>query len=247
VVVYSLGALVAVPGILKVRKQRKKYSPFLFLMLKFHLMFFTSYQDLLLYDLMFTLLPVNFIVMGIIAGGFASVIKQYQGSDIRGRMLELAVVFFTIWLTMLSSGLVRAYFGEISQCTGFVPLLGSLPIGPFAPLLVVLKYFFHMWHPWYKKWDYAFAKLGVISDRVLCAPGPDGSTDYATIGCSPSIRNINPEFYLGEEGQLCRADMVLVVGFWMTALSFWAVGSLYRQWRGRRGAADRGRGRLHQD
>ena len=196
---------------------------------------------------MLTMLPVNFMVMGIIAGGFATVIKLYQGSDIRGRSLELAVVFFTIWLTILSSGLVRGYFGDASKCSGFVQPLGSLPVGPFGPLMTTLKYFFRMWQPWYKKWDYAFAKLGILSKRVLCAPGPDGSTDYTTIGCSPSIRNINPEFYLGDEGQHCRADMMLVFGFWMCALLFLGVGSLARYWRGRRVVAHRGHGRHHED
>lgn len=204
-------------------------------------------KDLLLYDLMLTMLPVNFMVMGIIAGGFATVIKLYQGSDIRGRSLELAVVFFTIWLTILSSGIVRGYFGDASKCAGFFEPLGSLPVGPFGPLLTILKYFFRMWQPWYKKWDYAFAKLGILSKRVLCAPGPDGSTDYSTIGCSPSIRNINPEFYLGEEGLHCRADMVLVFGLWVCALLFLGVGSLERFWRGRRAVAHRGHERPHED
>eukprot|EP00804_Cyclotella_cryptica_P029711 CCRYP_015198-RA/>CCRYP_015198-RA protein AED:0.09 eAED:0.09 QI:0/0.5/0.33/1/0.5/0.33/3/832/790 len=220
VVVYTVGVLVAVPGILK---------------------------DLLLYDLMLTMLPINFMVMGIIAGGVATVIKLYQGSDLRGRSLELAVVFFTIWLTILSSGLVNGYFGDTSKCVGFVPPLGSLSVGPFGPLVTMLQQFLRMWQPWYKKWDYVFAKLGIVSNRILCSPGPSGSTDYSTIGCSTSIRNINPEFYLGDEGQHCRADMVLVLGFWMCALLFLGVGNLERYWRGRRVPAHRGRGRPHQD
>jgi hypothetical protein len=192
---------------------------------------------------MLTLLPINFLCMGIIAGGFATTIKFHQGSDIRGRMLELAVVFFTIWLTILTSGLVKAYFGNASKCAGFAPLLGSLPVGHFGPLLTLLK----CSDIWYKKWDYAFGKLGIISNRILCIPSPDGSTNYSAVGCSPSIRNINPEFFLGDEGEYCRSDMVLVLVCWMCALAFIGAGHLDKYLRDRRAADQRGRERLHQD
>jgi hypothetical protein len=197
---------------------------------------------LLLYDLMLTLLPINFLCMGIIAGGFASTIKFHQGSDIRGRMLELAVVFFTIWLTILTSGLVNAYFGDTSKCAGFAPVMGSLPVGHFGPLLTLLKYS----DIWYRKWDYAFGKLGIISDKILCVPGPDGDTTFSA-GCSPSIKNINPEFYLGDEGQYCRADIVVVLGCWMCALAFVGAGHIDKYLRVRRAADHRARERPHQD
>lgn len=181
--------------------------------------------------------------MGIIAGGVASTIKIHQGSDIRGRMLELAVVFFTIWLTILTSGLVYAYFGDVSKCFCFAPHLGSLQVGHFGPLLNL----FHYSDIWYKKWDYAFGKLGIVSDKILCVPGLDGDTNYSVAGCSPSIRHINPEFYLGEEGQCCRADMVLVLGCWTCALAFVGAGHVDKYLRARRAAVLRGRERPHQD
>ena len=204
--------------------------------------FFIS-KDLLLYDLMLTLIPINFLCMGIIAGGFATTIKFHQGSDIRGRMLELAVVFFTIWLTFLTSGLVKAYFGETSTCAGFVLPLGSLPVSRFGLILPILKYS----NIWYKKWDYVFGKLGIISDKILCVPGPEGNNNYSESGCSPSIRNINPEFYFGEEGEHCRADMVVVLGCWICSLAFVGAGYLDRYLRERRAAERRARERPHQD
>lgn len=209
-----------------------------------HLLMSCHYvQDLLLYDLLLTMLPINFFCIGIIAGGFASTIKFHQGSDIRGRMLELAVVFLTILLTILTSGLVNAYFGDKSKCAGVVPPLASLHGVHFGPLLAIFQYS----DIWYKKWDYAFGKLGIVSDKILCIPSPDGDTNYSAVGCSPSIRNINPEFYLGEEGQSCRADLILVLGVWACALAFVGAGHLDKYLRARRAAVNRGRDRPHRD
>jgi len=192
---------------------------------------------------MLTLLPINFLCMGVIVGGFATIIKSRQGFDIRGRMLELAVVFFTIWLTILTSGLVKAYFGDANKCAGFMPLMASLPVGHLGPLLTLFKCL----DIWYKKWDYAFGKLGILSNHILCVSTPDGSIDFSTIGCSQSIQNINPEFYLGEEGRYCQADMILVLGFWMCALTFVAASHMDRYLRERRVANQRLRERPHRD
>jgi len=67
---------------------------------------------------MVTLLPVNFIALGITFGGIASALKRSTGVDIRGRMLEIIVVLLTSALTLVTSGLVRGYFGDSSQCLG---------------------------------------------------------------------------------------------------------------------------------
>ena len=206
---------------------------------------------------MVTLLPINFISLGIVGGGIASTLKKSSGLDIRGRILEIVVVALTLLLTAISSGLVRAYFGDASKCWG---LFSTTPFeedegsptlkGPFYPPQlnkIILDVPLRQVQLWYLKWDFILAKLGPISHRFLCVPGPDGSTDYPTIGCSPSTRAINPKFY---EDEHCSSDLSLLVGVWMSAVWVLAMGHLYKQLRGARrnvAAAHRGRRRPHQD
>ena len=205
---------------------------------------------------MVTLVPVNFIALGIVGGGIASSIKRSLGIDIRGRILEIIVVVMTMLLTLISSGLVRGYFGDASQCWG---ALSSLPsrsteriMGPFhAPLLNILLIDIPLrqLQKWYLKWDFILSKFGFISSRFICAPTPDGNTDYITIGCSPSTRSINPQFYLDDK---CSADMSLVVNVWIAAIGVLLMRNVSRQLRGLRRnnavvAAAAGQRRPHQD
>ena len=219
---------------------------------------------------MVTLVPVNFIALGIIGGGVASTLKRSFGMDIRGRMLEVVVVTLTFLLTGITSGLVQGFFGDVSRCWGvFVPSpladggemetseAAAAPTGPFDPPIlntVLVDIPLRQIQLWYLKWDFILSKLGFVSRRLLCTPAEDGSTDYSVVGCSPSARNIDPQFYLAEEGEgRCAADVALVMGVWFSALGVLLLGNLYRQLRGARrnavaGGAGRGRRRHeHQD
>jgi hypothetical protein len=215
-------------------------------------------QKFPIYDAMVTLLPVNFIALGIIGGGIASTLKRFSGIDIRGRILEIIVVVLTLLLTGITSGLVRGYFGDPSRCWGL--LASSLPDKDIEGL--ISKRHFHptilntvlidiplaQMKLWHLKWDYIFSKLGFVSRRFLCFPSPDGNTDYSTVGCSPSTRSIDTEFYL-KEG--CSADMSLVLGVWISALFALLLGNVYRHLRGARrhnvAVVHRGQRRPHQD
>jgi hypothetical protein len=75
-------------------------------------------RDPLMYDLGLLLLPVDCIVIGILAGGMATVLKKSVGVDLRGRLLELVVLLGSIWLTAVSWGLVQGFFGAPSACWG---------------------------------------------------------------------------------------------------------------------------------
>merc|ERR1711971_949135 len=44
--------------------------------------------------------------------------KKRVGVDIRGRVLELAVVLATFWLGSIGWGLIWAFFGEPEKCRG---------------------------------------------------------------------------------------------------------------------------------
>lgn len=210
---------------------------------------------------MVTLLPINFIALGIVGGGIASTLKRSSGIDVRGRILEIIVVVLTCLLTGVSSGLVRGYFGDTSQCWGLFATENPAIKGPFYPSIlntVLLDIPLKQIQLWYLKWDFIMSKLGFLSRRFLCFPTADGNTDYSSVGCSPSTRTINPQFYMEEDDAgiaQCSADVSLVMGMWFTAIGVLLIGNLYRQLRGaaRRNnvaaeaGAHRGRRRPHQD
>ena len=190
--------------------------------------------------------------MGNIAGGVASTLKRSAGIDIRGRILEISVIISTLFLTAVTTGLVRGYFGESSQCWGVLtpssPWVEPTTPGPFKDsfsnkaFAALLQYA----QLYYSKWDFLCARAGFVSRKFLCTPSEDGNADYATIGCSPPVRSINPLFYLEEES--CQADVGMVVGIWVAACLVLGLEHIYREYRVRRRAAvHRGRRRPHQD
>lgn len=247
VVVYSAALVVAVPGVLK---------------------------DPLVYDLMLSFLPVNFMVMGILGGGIATVSKRFAAVDIRGRVLEMIVVLLTLWLTAVTWGLVRGFFGDASQCWGVLsvlpkgipdwasvsetvaeadgtmgetlvsstdetsPLEGGSDVD--APLFRFVVSFavdvlLRSTRTWFVIWDDLASKTGYFANRWICTPNDEGSSDWATVGCFPSVRRINPDFYLsGEDGESCVADMKLIGSLWALANVFLIVGAADRHRRGRR-------------
>ena len=222
-----------------------------------------------MYDAMVTIAPVNFVALGVIGGGAASSLKRLTGRDVRGRALEAAVVALTVLLSFVTSGLVRAYFGDASRCWGAASsgAGGSgggtdappPPSGPFRNefldgVLVGLP--LRQAHAWYGRWDRALAGMGPLATRIFCEEvGGGGGADYSLIGCSPATRRIDHRFYLDEEhGARCSSDMALVLWVWLGAVGVVAAGGLYREVRARRainnlggGAANRGRRRVHQD
>ncbi len=218
------------------------------------------YQRFPIYDAMVTLLPVNFIALGIIGGGIASSLKRLSGVDIRGRILEIIVVALTLLLTVITSGLVRGYFGDPSRCWGLLAWtftdedIERLIIRPAILNTVLIDIPLTQIKSWHLKWDYIFSKLGFVSRRFLCVPTPDGDTNFSTVGCSPSTRSIDTEFYL--KGG-CSADTSLVLVVWLSALYVLLLGHVYRHLRGARRnnvpvahwgpVVHRGQRRPHQD
>lgn len=72
----------------------------------------------LLYDVGLSFLWLSFVITGVIGGGVATIMKKRVGVDIRGRVLELAVVLATLWLGSIGWGLIWAFFGEPEKCRG---------------------------------------------------------------------------------------------------------------------------------
>lgn len=206
-----------------------------------------------MYDAMAMLVPVNFITLGIIGGGFATTLKRANGHDIRGRFLEVIIVTLTLLLTCVTSGLVRGFFGDPSKCLGVLDIKSGLyPTGPYhQPLLntILVEIPLKQIKLWYHKWDMILSKFGFVAKRFFCAPTEDGHSDYSRVGCSPATRGIKHDFYLDEDnGSSCSADMALVNCIWLGSMGVMAMGNLYREMRARRNnGAQRGRRRPHQD
>jgi hypothetical protein len=212
---------------------------------------FLPIQNFPIYDTSFTLLPINFVTMGNIAGGLASTLKRSAGIDIRGRILEISVIICTLFLTTVTSGIIRGFFGDSSYCWGVLASSTSWSESATQAFTdsasnKVLSTMLRFAQLYYQKWDFICARTGFVSRKFLCTPTDDGNVDYATIGCSPPVRNINTEFYLEEEK--CRADIGMVGGLWVASCLVLFLEHVYREYRVRRRAAvHRGRRRPHQD
>lgn len=81
----------------------------------------------MVYDLGVTLLGLSFLVVGILGGGTATLMKKGFGVDIRGRLLELVVVAMTLLLAGVSWSLAWQFFGHKNHCWGVVDLLKRFP------------------------------------------------------------------------------------------------------------------------
>jgi hypothetical protein len=86
VVFYGLAALLVLPGILR---------------------------DPLFYGLGALLIPASFIVVAVLVGGLATLLRKVGRVDLRGRRLEWAVIFLTVWLCTISFGLWCRFFHAV--------------------------------------------------------------------------------------------------------------------------------------
>jgi hypothetical protein len=171
-----------------------------------------------MYDMGFFLIPANFVLLGTLAGGFASTVKKWSGVDWRGRILELAVVIATVALSILSWGLVKAFFGIPNSCFGFLGgyhvhetdmmdsstyiLRGirALILRPAAKLYIAC--------------DHLFAKSPSLLRTALC-------TQEDPNNCFEHLPFANPNFFLVDENSSgdskCAADTLLFIGLYLMA------------------------------
>jgi hypothetical protein len=201
-------------------------------------------RDPLMYDLGLSILPMSFLVMGILGGGLATLLKKCAGMDIRGRSLEMAVVLLTLWLVLMSWGLVGAFFGDTNKCYGFLGMLrvsnDSQPFLLRSLRVVALQ----PARSWFLMWDRAAFHAGPWMRKALCTKNPLKS------GCFEHLPYANLDFYMTESGgEKCASDLVLVSALWIAAgFALAASNTLKRRERLRRAAARRRHEiRPHQD
>lgn len=207
-------------------------------------------RDPLMYDLGLCTVPVSFMVMAVLGGGLATFLKKSLGVDLRGRMFELAIILFTLWLVIISWGVVRGFFGDSSQCYG---ALGAKEVTldelPESRLLnFARKTILKPGQTYYLFWDRLAYASGSLIRRPLCT-NQFSSNGTAIEGiCFEHLPHVNADFFLAEkEGQRCASDLSLILGLYV-ASGFALVGStLWKRRERQRRLAARGRPHAHQD
>jgi hypothetical protein len=205
-------------------------------------------RDPLMYDLGLCLIPVTFVVNGIIGGGVAMLTKRTMGWDLRGRFLELVVLISTCYVMAVSWGLVKGFFGNTSACLG---AFGSYQVPAHDAdnwylLHVIRKFILRPGKVYYGLWDSLPTKLDSTWFKAAVC------TDASRPGCFEHLPKANPDFYLAEEGgEKCAADLLgvawlhLVAGLTFVGCVIWKQQERQRRRQGRRPM--RGEARPHQD
>ena len=201
--------------------------------------------DPLVYDMGVAFLPVSFYVMGILAGGVATVMKKGVGLDLRGRMLEIVVVVMTLWLFQVTWGVVWAFFGDASMCMGLLGTSSSEEVQKTPMLLQILRQgLFRPAQAWVLFWDRLSLQTPPLVRKSLCRRPLEDLNNSTT--CFPHVPHV--DFF--QEEPKCASDMELVGSLWvlagavLVATTFWKKHE--RRARARVRAARRGR-HLHED
>lgn len=201
-------------------------------------------KDPLIYDLGLSFLPASFLVVGILGGGVATAFKKGLGIDMRGRTLELIVLILTIWLVLVSWGLVWAFFGDATRCYGAMGTLQEHKKSPSSKILSVLgTLIFRPAQSWFLMWDRLASNYSATwLHKGLCSSVPSQEEGV----CFANLSKANSDFYFAEEGgEKCASDLVLVSSLWMMAGCTLVVSTLVKKReRNRRANA---RVRPHQD
>ena len=164
-----------------------------------------------MYDLGLGFVPASFYIMGILGGGIATVLKKSFGVDLRGRPFEMLIILLTLWLVVVAWGLVRAFFGDTSNCQGaFGSNNISLENDPTYLLHTLQRLILRPAKSWFLMWDKLALNSGPWLRRALCTSQPDG--------CFEHLPNANSDFFFEEfEGGKCASDLSLVSYLFMSA------------------------------
>lgn len=212
-------------------------------------------RDPLMYDIGVCLIPASFVIMSILGGGVATVVKKATGVDLRGRLMELAVVVGTLWFSVMSWGLAKGFFGNTSACYGTV---GSYSVtaedvsstyilrGLRALVLRPAKKI-------YLTWDRIFLNSWLRS--ALCTNRSSDIMNSEGRGCFEHLPKANADFCLIEaKGEKCAADLLLFFVLYATAGLVFAGSALWkhherqrRRQGGRRQVVRGGPPHFHQD
>jgi hypothetical protein len=165
-----------------------------------------------MYDLGLGFVPASFYVMAILGGGMATVLKKTAGLDLRGRAFEIVVILLTLWLVVVSWGLVGAFFGDTSKCHG---VFGSYQISeennPSYLLTGLRRFILQPAKSWFLMWDSLPLNSGHWLRKALCTPNQEE-------GCFEHLHKADADFFFEErDGGRCASDLSLVVWLFIAA------------------------------
>lgn len=206
-------------------------------------------RDPLMYDLGLCTIPVSFVVMAILGGGLATLLKKSMGADLRGRMFEFAIVLFTLWLVIISWGVVRGFFGDTSKCYG---AMGSTDINldelpRFGLLNFARRVILQPGQSYYLFWDRLAYMTGSWTRRFLCTKHLDAEGNAIEGVCFKHLPNVNADFFLAKnDGEKCASDVLLILRLYISAGFSLVVNTLWKRRERQRRLAAR-RPHLHQD
>jgi hypothetical protein len=168
-------------------------------------------KDPLMYDLGLGFVPTSFYAMAILGGGFAASVKKSIGLDLRGRAFEVFVILSTLWLVVVSWGLVGAFFGDTSRCHG---VFGNYKISPEDTPSVLIRalqrFILKPAMSWFLMWDRLALNSGRWIRKALCTEQEEG--------CFEHLYKANADFFLEEyDGGRCASDLSLVSTIFMSA------------------------------
>lgn len=219
----------------------------------------------LIYDLGLGMLWLSFVIMGVIAGGIATILKREMGTDIRGRTLEVLVVLMTFWMALVGWGLVWSFFGvhDDDQCVGVMDKLGRLQTSIGIPSLSFFTSNSDVIHPSREQRfvqnlllkptkelinfaDSCLTKSPSFVSKWICSP-EETAADPSAQTCLELARKTNPDFMLQEfGGEKCASDFNVIIFFLYFAGFIHAFGTIWKQRRDR-GRRNRHHPRPHQD
>jgi len=227
----------------------------------------------LIYDLGLLYLFFSFMLMGVIGGGIATLMKREVGIDIRGRTLEVSVVCLTLWMGLICWGLLWGFFGEADQCMGVMDKFHGLKSMLRIPSLSFWKtqsdesYSLSWTHHLLKNCvlhpskvvmdtlDSGILKTGPFITNWICSVDVDESSSSSSPdstssnSCLQLTRKANPDFMLPEhDGGKCASDFNVVTGFCYLAVFVHVLGIIWkRRERNNRRGGGRHHPRPHQD
>ena len=216
-------------------------------------------RDPLMYDIGFCLIPASFVIMGVLGGGAATLLKRVAGVDVRGRLMEFAVVAYTLWLSVVSWGLVKGFFGNANACYGTVgwyPVTATelastygvlralrwLLLEPAQTVYLALDRFFLLRTPSLMQAVLCTKPAALLSSMRLDGIGVVNNTGISTTmaagsatltensGCFEHLPHAHADFMLQEHGGAkCAADLLLVTFLYAAAALVFVGSTLYKQ------------------
>lgn len=168
-------------------------------------------RDPILYDIGVCMIGASFFTLSILIGGIATIIKELNGKDIRGRLLELLVTVLTVWMSVISWGLVKGFFGNVSACYGNFGSYGitkeDLAASHFSLLRMTHEVVLKPNEIIYITVDNMFSTTFPLLRNIFC-------TRHSTEenGCFEHLPNVNADFFLTEnQGEKCASDLSSIV------------------------------------